>query len=244
MTTITIATTVWGRPEITRAVLNYYSDLDVDGVRFEHLAIATRGDPSAHVARRAGFAVAYAPNEPLNEKHNRMAVHATERETDYVCFVNSDDVISAAYFRRCVSVFDYSDVDACGVRLMNYAMVDLATGRGAFVPDALPASGIMLTPSAIHRMAWKPWGTEPKNEMLDSALMRRIQEKDIPLTGALNSLDTPTQICAIKSDENIWSFDEHIDAVGTPTTEFEADAYLNERFPSLYESLYETDAAI
>lgn len=238
---IALATTIWKRPAVTETVLSYYSDLEVEGVDFRRIAV-TSNSRDASLARDMGWDVTTHPNEPLSEKHNKVALWAgLEYDADAVCFFNSDDLISGAYFQRSSQILQHPE--NMGIRLINYVMLDLVERRGSFVGEALPGSGVILTREALDVLGWKPWEGEPINEFLDSRLMSNLREANVPMTGAMNSVDTPTQICALKSGLNIWSYEEHIRAVQTNEAvsenieDVDPEEYLEERFPSVLDRL-------
>lgn len=249
---IVLATTIWKRPLITEAVLTHYNSLEVEGIDFTRIAVTSNG-ADADLARRLGWKVHPHPNEPLNEKHNAMALHAGLEDPDAVCFFNSDDLISEDYFARTAWILEESPGTHAS-RLMNYTMIDLGRHTpldGRFSAAALPGSGFLFTMEGLESLSFAPWQGEAINSHLDTRLVENVADAGLNVAECVNSHNTDIQICALKTERNIWSYKEHLRAVahhweemditfGAQSRDVDPLPYLEQHFPDALRFLEST----
>lgn len=237
---IALTTTVWGRMDVTIPVLKHYASLDPQGVTFSRSAVCSSHKEGERVEALDGWTSTYYPNEPLSEKHNKAFERAMRERPDAVCVVNSDDVLTEAYFENAVDCF----AERCKVvRMLSSVMVDLPTGRAAYVPDSYPMSGIIMGAYVAHELDFRPWEGEPINKWLDGRLAQNLQRIDPQAAGFKQQMQGKIQLCSLKSREQIWSYDDHIEQCDGPVQNVDATKYLNLHFPEL-RPLLETHAEI
>lgn len=230
---ITLATTVWNRMDITRPVLSYYGGLDPEGVSLRRVAVCSSHDEGEAVEGVDGWTATYYPNDPLTEKHDAVVQRARRENPDAVCVVNSDDLISEAYLEAAAAALS-DGVDV--VRLLSAVVVDTTTGRGAFSPQAFPMSGVVLSADVLNDLDWRPWQGSPMNKYLDNRLAYNLERLAPNASAFQHTPATPIQFCMLKSEQQIWSYDEHlgeIDHGGNEPADIDADDYLDTHFPSV-----------
>lgn len=228
---IALVIPVWKRPNITFAVLSYYRRMQIDGVRFDRIAVCST-DEDERVALACGFRVVRAENEPLNEKHNAgaRAIHGTD--VDVMVHINSDDVITPQYFETVKLVAPGFSI----VRFASYVFHNTETGETCWTANGWPGSGTAIRRSALARMDYEPWAGEPIDRMLDTRLYDNIGRADLlPPLEFQTTPDTAMQICSLKSGTNLWSYDDHTAMVSTGPVD--TDQYFARHFPDVLDSI-------
>lgn len=211
---IILATAVWQRHELTRAVLRHYVRIrraieqDID---LRLLAVGSEGQLSRQLCEELGFDYVEYTNEPLSYKYNALIGACTRYHPDAVVLVNSDDLVESSYFRACVEQVR-SGCDYFGFR--GTYVLDLVTLTRGLWPGyessymqfrvGEPAGcGRCFSRRLLEAMQWKLWPDVPRrNNSLDFWCTRYLQ-----LGGFHPSAPTMTELGAravqIKSDVGI-----------------------------------------
>lgn len=233
---IAITTTVWGRMHITRPVLEHYKGMSMDHNLSLHAVCSCESD-GRQVEDIGDWEVHSFPNSPLNEKHNRAVDATFSSDPDMVCVVNSDDVLTEEYLRRAAkAVLDGADM----VRLIAYVMINTVTGEAAFSPSAFPASGVVFSRALLERLDWAPWAGDPIDKWLDTRLMDNIHEHNPPAIAFQQTPVDPVQICSLKGESNIWTFNEHLEMLEI-CSNIDGEDYLQDHFPEIYPKVYNAE---
>ena len=238
---IALLTTIWGRQKISGPVLEHYGSMSPDGVQLMRHAVCSKEEDAEWVRKSGDWTVHYHPNEPLNEKHTFGVEALRSYDFDAVCIVNSDDLITPEYFSLACFLFEQEGIEM--LRILTYVMMEVNTGRCSYVPEAYPGSGIVLSREVVERLDWRPWKGTAINRMLDSRMMENIDEIEVEAKSLLPSPTSAVQLCALKSENNIWKYDEHIEACGGESKELMGGKYMNHHFPEVANSIHLPDYA-
>jgi hypothetical protein len=88
---LALITTIWRRPELTKIVLEYYKQFDL-----ELICVGSEGKQSKKLAK--GWHYIEYPNNPVSDKHNKALIKAKELNVDGVILIGSDDLMSKELF--------------------------------------------------------------------------------------------------------------------------------------------------
>lgn len=192
-----ILTALWKRPEISEISLRNNSRLD------SIISVLSRDDcnfiENYRNASKYGE-VCVINNYPLGRKFNFGLKKALELEWDNLIVVGSDDLISPKAFEK------YDDSDVQG--FSGFHIWDTKTGRLKWNSgngfQAIGA-GRRFKRDVLERLSWDLWDNNI-NRGLDTSSVKtlgyhRIEERIIDSKGKPYIVD-------MKSDVNIWAFDD------------------------------------
>lgn len=94
---IVLYTCVWQRPELTKIVLSYYSEIKAKlsgKIDLHLLAVGSEGEKSRQLCESCGFDYLEYPNSPLSLKWEYGLNQCANYDLDAVIIVGSDDLIS------------------------------------------------------------------------------------------------------------------------------------------------------
>ena len=213
--TFGVATCLWRRPHIARAMMRYYvragKVLEPHGIRIVGCAAGSEGATSERLARSAGFKYVEYSNKHLSTKWN--AAVAQLRSCDAILVVGSDDWIShrmlLAYAKlirqgiEYIGLLDQFFLDAKSRELIRFRGYD-GPRRGEPV-----GIGRCLSKSLVGRLNGKLW---PKGYRrgLDGKMTLRIKAMGRPLRAKIGPMRSFGVGCAaidIKSSTNIWGLE-------------------------------------
>lgn len=175
MPRISLITTFWKRPALTRVFARYYSQFAVGGYELVlHAAISPEDPDFEHLlasAEQNGFTVHLLPNIPLCDKHNRLLEATSGDQSDAVLTLGSDDFITHTFLKsawqnlvpgRYVTPASVWFLDPCAPRVIR---------RG------LGQNGIrMFHVEQAKALNWQFWHRAPKAMAMDAAMDMRVGE--------------------------------------------------------------------
>jgi len=211
---IILATAVWKRRELTRAVLRHYVQIrrliekDID---LRLIAVGSEGQLSRQLCEESGFDYVEYANEPLSYKYNALIGAGARYQPDAVVLVNSDDLVESSYFRACLERLN-SGCDYVGFRGTHVLdLVSLTRGlwpgyESSYMQFRVgePAGcGRCFSRRLLESMQWQLWPDVPRrNNSLDFWCTRYLE-----LGGFQPSAPTMTELGAravqLKSDVGI-----------------------------------------
>ena len=166
---LAIVTTLWGRREVSKIVLNYYHNLTVKDIDFTLIAVSTQ-EEDIDLARKYGWISKWHENVPLSDKFNEGFLEAMNHDPDAVMVIGSDNLITPNYFEALPEV-DYSapggtyfyspELDEC-------RYVRSPSGCGA---------GRVLSKKLLNSCDWRPY-TEGNPQFIESAMKEKIGVPD------------------------------------------------------------------
>ena len=227
---IAILTTLWKRPELSRIVLEYYRDLEIKGVEFVLLAVGSDKE-SKDLANDCGWSYVKAKNAPLSNKWN-AGCETLKGHVDAVLIVGSDDLLNKDYFTEAVKMLQTGQT-AVGLDSLHYYSVE--DGRCVYMERAYPGAGIMIAAVSLDKVDWRPW-QDGVNRRIDGHLMNKMHQEAYPFAYRGIKHGTKAILIDIKTEENIWTFNEMIEMIGRATN-VDGAAILDKHFPSIREKL-------
>lgn len=185
--TITIVTAIWGRDELTKIVLAYYSDLAVllaeEGISLHLCCTGSVGEHSRAITNGAGWHYTEHQNNPVSQKFNAVFKAAEATNPDLVVLIGSDDLISPEVFRFYAATV--KPTHPCLVGLKDLYFYSISEGQTLHFPgygDPAPktiGAGRCYSRHILNMLQWQPWGNEQLNRGLDSASTARMRRMGI-----------------------------------------------------------------
>lgn len=236
---IGILTTIWGRPELTELVINYYNDLDVPGVELVCLGVFSSDDSHTLITEKVWdrwYGVEH-PNQPLSDKWNHGMKEMREYDVDAVIIVGSDDLISVKYIQACAH---------CVSRAKQYVylpgcyFLDLETQDCIWAYARRLGLGRCLSRSLLDDMDWQPWPSGVK-EGLDGEMAERMRKFCPDFVNVRFAKEEGYAAIDIKGGHNMWSYDFVKENLYTEAAN--AHEVLNTHFPSIAHQLLNWNAS-
>jgi len=225
---IGIATTLWKRHEIERLMMEYYVDIDIEGIELVCVAAGSEGDTSKDLAESCGWEYVKAKNNPVSDKFNKAISHLNGR-VDAVVIIGSDDFLSPTYFTEAVKAVRHGAGSLC-LEHCHYIAPD---GECYFIPRSHPGAGTFITAPVLDRMGWEPYPSGI-NDSMDGPMHNRIHTVGYPC--AMQRIRHDDAIVVdVKSGVNIWDIERMIQLVGRGGKI--APAVIDKHFPDLRENL-------
>jgi len=227
---IGLLTTIWGRPELTELVINYYNDLDVPGVDLLCVGVYSNDDDNPSFANSTIYDRWHFeeyPNQPLSDKWNRGMLAMRDCDVDAVLIAGSDDLISVKYIQACAY---------CVKRAKQYIylpgcyFLDLETMRCMWAWARRLGLGRCLSRSLLNELEWQPWPMGVK-EGLDGAMTEKMRNLFPDFVNLRFARDQGYATLDIKSGHNMWGYDFVKDNLDCE--EVEPVQLLEEYFPSV-----------
>lgn len=220
-----LLTCVWKRHSLTALVLDYYAALrasTADRIDWTMVAVGSEGATSRNLAEGRGFTYVEHANEPLGAKWNAGLRPLQQVRPEAVIIVGSDDLVPAAAMEHYLRALDE------GARFIGFTdmfFYDAPTHRMLYWPgyQGARAGETVGCGRCVHRefldeVGWQLWHDE-RNSGLDRSMMERFAALSPgSMTSAhrlLSGRDLGVALIDIKSDTNMWSFDQTAAAPGT-----------------------------
>jgi len=210
--------------------LEYYRDLEIEGVEFVLLAVGSDKE-SKDLANDCGWGYVKAKNNPLSNKWN-AGCESLRGQVDAVLIVGSDDLLNKDYFTEAIIMLQTGQT-AVGLDSLHY--YSAPDGRCVYMERAYPGAGMMISAVSLDKVNWQPW-RDGVNRRIDGQLMNKMHEQAYPFAYRGIKRGTKSILIDIKTDENIWTFNEMIEMIGRATDVDGADL-LDTHFPSIREKL-------
>ncbi len=213
---ITVLTCVWKRPRLTRFVMSHYASMrdQLKGVvEIDLLAVGSEGESSRQLAEPFGFAYIEFPNRPLGAKWNAGLRAIQRTETEAVVIAGSDDLVNAEYFQL---VGRGTKAGLSFIGLVDMYFLDLKTRRlvlwkGYHSDRAGDPIGLgrCLGRHVLDEANWQLWENHVESSL--DANMAKVIGPLLTRSHQCALLHTESDSAIgidIKSDTNMWSFDE------------------------------------
>ena len=230
--TFGVATCLWRRPHIARAMMRYYvragKVLEPHGIRIVGCAAGSEGATSERLARSAGFKYVEYSNKHLSTKWN--AAVAQLRSCDAILVVGSDDWIShrmlLAYAKLIRQGVDY--IGLLDQFFLHAKSRELIRFRGYNNHRKGEPVGIgrCLSRGLVSRLHGKLW---PRGDRrgLDGLMTKRLSRATkISVIGEMQSFGHGCVAIDIKSSTNIWGIDQFRTRSSSCRTQWTATKHL------------------
>ncbi|MDB4726341.1 hypothetical protein OAF54_02800 [bacterium] len=235
-TKIAMLTAVWGRPELTRMMLEYYEEMPID----ELYGVFGFDDPDECNYDSDRWDWWGRENSPLSNKWQSgidyiralQSYDGHKSDIDAVMIMGSDDFVSPQYIEACkgliASGVDYIYMDGA-------YFYDTVSGRMMWAHAEKLGLGRCISARLLDRMDWQLWPAGMENG-LDGAMDDKIRAmtgahavclKDARKRG-LYGMD-------VKTDQNLWSYD-HI-RNNLLFSDINAEKVLPKLFPTISDKL-------
>ena len=214
---VALLTTVWGRPDVTKFVLNYYNtariDPDIELIKF---AVGSEGEASRAWCESAGWTYVEWDNRPLSDKWQAGLHELQAVEPDFLITIGSDDIVTSNYLKKitnhcpvdgCTGIYDFWFLDLAGRRMGYWSERDRSTPFGGGYIRTLGA-GRCYSKHVLNALDWKLWPQGHENKLDGLAEMKMIQTLHRkPTCYSMQNLGTWAM--DIKSGHNLWRFDDY-----------------------------------
>jgi len=220
---LAIMTTTWKRPELTAAVLRWWDEIRRKGVDLHWVAV---GDHMAHGNQGSSYP---ADNNPLGAKHNLGLSVCRHRKPDAVMVIGSDDIVEPELVRlSCEAI----RAGAMWTQPRDLYFYHPETGRAAKPSQTqLTGAGRVYSVRLLDMLDWRLWPDDATSKLdgkaeqtiRDEMRARKVAWGDVddgPL-GVWGCKVIPRAVLDIKTDVNMWDFDEAV-AI-TSASEIELD---------------------
>ena len=171
-----IVTPIWRRPELTKAFLNYYAEMETEHeiLRF---VVYSRDDPdfgncdTGHEgwAPERTILTTY-PNKPRGDKLNR-AFDMAEGHADAVVLIPSDDFFLPSYFDYLAEKME--DYEA--VRMNSFYFLDATSGKMIYSDAVNIGAGYCFRRDLLDRMDWKVIRGD-QDSRIDTFMFQRVRQ--------------------------------------------------------------------
>ena len=220
--TFTIVTCTWGREALSRAVLQYYANIELPGIQ---LRFVVGGENFGVKA----WDTVNVMNHPLGAKWNATLVAAAYRtKPDAVMIVGSDDLVRPEYIAHAAELVAYG-VDLVSPR--GLYVVDIDSGKVIEADQWKPGAGRVISKVLGDQYEWKFWQDDTMHR-LDGAFDRTLWNghyawKEEIVDGAKYKLvDIKTA-----DGPNVWGFRETEAIVRNRTVNARASDWLRQHYP-------------
>lgn len=198
---IALVSKLWGRPKLTRLMLEHHAKLRVSGVELALVAAVSARDPDP-VGSVEGWQFIEAPNDDLREKGNAATEALKALEPDYVVNVGSDDFLSKVYLetvRDLAGEVDY----AIPSELFVYCRDTTRTVR-IYNQHGL-GLGRVFSRRLMEAADWRLWSTLRAGETPDRALDRRMRV--LGAEAATLEPGSGVVLATVGSSSTFWNYD-------------------------------------
>jgi hypothetical protein len=223
---IGVLITLWKRPGLADLVLSRCKSIKEKLsplVDLEVLVVGSEGEASRVLAAANGFEYLECVNNPLGAKYNAGLRVLKDRDVDAVVLVGSDDFVDHQLF----------STYAAGLRagyallgILDMYLFDLENLRTCYWPGYGPKGGRQGESLGLGRCISRPLLDQVNWTLWDDALNRRLDGSMIehlaphllasperfPL-GTFSIREHGISAIDVKSDINLWSFDEMVSAL-------------------------------
>lgn len=207
---IIIMCPMWKRPILTNYIFNYYNKMKsalLPSIDLILIAVGSEGKTSREIAERNGFDYLEYPNMPLNRKFNAGVKYAKYHDPDVLFLLNSDDIISADYFRAIKPEAETV------VGLLDIYFFDLENKNLGYWPGYLDGRkgepigpGRCFSRKVLEKCEWQPWPQEKKIKGgLDGRCRDRLKSLGVKLKGRYMD-EMGCFAMDVKTDINIWAW--------------------------------------
>lgn len=238
MKKLLIVTAVYGRPELTKVVLEYYNKLKQDsGLSISLLAVGSEGLVSKKLCEESGWDYVEYPNSPLSQKWNHLIEASSKYEYDMLVIVGSDDLVSKEILEYYSYNYNENANYYLGFDQLYFHWIDKE--ETYFLENYLTKSfiktmgaGRCFSRYIITKCGYKPWNIFKIDKGLDSLCTRNLKVLGVK-EKVVTFKDTGGIIVDIKSEGcNITSYDK----LKPSLTKVESDI-LDKHFPEEMQKL-------
>lgn len=206
---IAIVTTLHGRPNLTRIVLDYYRRMAAHDKNMVLVAVGSSQE-DGDLAREARWNYGACANSPLSQKHNFLFRSARQHNPDAIVLIGSDDLIHPnliKYYRERLTpasefLLGLQDLWFFSCKTGKMIRHKGFIGRNAPLPIGC---GRIFTRALLNRLDWQPWGVEILNRGLDLTCSRILNSKGIPQR--IVTMAKSGYAVDIKTDVNLTSME-------------------------------------
>jgi hypothetical protein len=223
-------TTTYKRPELTRAVLDWWAGLEVEGVKMWGRA----GGDYLTTTYSPFWGFSFQRNSPLGAKHNRTLSECNCCGVDGVMVIGSDDIVEPKLITRSVKAIQKGAMWTQPETLYFY---DTATGRCSTPASGrLTGAGRVYSTKLLNLLDWKLF-PDDATEKLDGKAEHMIERYMVSQSrvwgdahkGYVETIGGRVidgAVLDIKTEVNMWGYDQ---AVGI-TAASEVDPEILQKF--------------
>ena len=228
---IGILTTLWKRHDLERIVLEYYRDLDIDGVEFLLCAVGSEGKVTKTLAKESGWNYVEFPNSPLGAKHNAGMQWFRDKKIDFILIIGSDDLMNVKLIETMCNHY------AAGKHSVSLEEFYILDDDGChYAQRGFPGAGKMLSKSALEKCHYSAWPFDVERK-LDGALTNRMIGLGIHNKYIKDCAEKGIVLVDVKTSDNMWSLADLRRAWGDRFTSVDGEALIQKNFPDTWERL-------
>jgi hypothetical protein len=200
---IAILTAVWGRPRLSGMALRRIAGMKVPGVEILPIVSWSFEDANPPDLGVPGIVYVEAQNSPLSDKWNEGAKEAKRLNADALMVLGSDDFIDARLVeisaKRLKAGADY-------VVPQSLYFFDTETKRCIYAHADRIGAGRTISRAILDRLSYRPW-VGGFDRAIDSCMDRKMMAAKVPPVFIPDIRKEGGSIVAVKSKENMWSFE-------------------------------------
>ncbi len=200
---IGLITTIWKRPRLTQIFLDYFANMNVEGVDLVLSCTVSPEDPTvADLRIPEAWNVEEFTNTDISQKFNRSMRYMKDQDVRGVIVMGSDDFICPRYVhmveRKLFMQIDY-------IRPHSLYLHDLQTRRMVYLSVVNAGAGRVFHRNVLERSNWYGW-PNGVNKKLDGA-QSHFLGRFIDMRTLINLNEYDVRLVDVKgSGVNIWPY--------------------------------------
>ncbi len=233
---LAIITALHERYKLTRLFLDYYQNLDIEGVELGLFCTCTTDEHKMHnlVSEYPEWQVSTAENMPLTRKFAANMPNVKDWKPDALMIMGSDDFASVGYIERAIKRIDQHQY--IGNSLVHY--INLGTDQMIMQSDLYGrpiGAGRMLSRSLLDRMKWNLW-LDDETTGLDKSMAQHLAYHGVePVMMSQHGLLDCKELTPYGHSANRTAWETVRRWPHEPVEH--PDRYLDEHFPTLKQTL-------
>jgi len=233
---LALVTTLWGRPALSRLVLEYTASLRVRGVQLVPVvAWSPEDEDLGDLLSVPGWTYVSVPNMPISEKWNAAAGVLRDLDVDAMMIFGSDDFLTPALIRFAARSIT-SGAEYMMPKCLYFYSLEKKTAFYAPLVGRC-GGGRTLSRSLLERLEYSPW--EPGwKKFSDGAMDKALQRvgKMVPDALLMDADQTGAVLLAVKSARNEHSYENM--KLGLHGIDVDARALLDQHIPHFADRLW------
>lgn len=203
-----LVTTLWGRPALSRLVLEYTAGLRVEGVDLVPVAAWSPEDEDlGDLLSVPGWTCVAVPNMPISDKWNAAAMALERMDVDAMMILGSDDFVTAHLVRFAADAIEGGAEYMMPKCLYFYSLDE----RAAFYAPQVGrcGGGRTISTALLERLDYRPW-VPGWMRLADGAMDKALElvGKTAPDATLMDADQNGAVLLAVKSARNEHSYEK------------------------------------